>query len=222
MSQEYPKIKICGITKGEELKILIDNQVDYVGFVLFYPKSKRNVTCEQGAALAARLKENMPYVQTVAVVVSPDESQIKEIQKSGFDIIQIHGELDEKVYQKIKLPIFRAFHLTNSFHQEEKSLGNDFQNLLRQIDELDKIKGVVLDGESPGAGQPFDWGKMRDISLTNHLFILAGGLNSENVNQAIHMCQPDIVDVSSHVEGEQGKDACKVKQFVQAVRSAGR
>lgn len=219
MNQKYPKIKICGITRNEELKILIDNQVEYVGFVLFYPKSKRNITCEQGAALATRLKKKMPNVQTVAVVVSPNKRQVKKIQKWGFDIIQIHGELDEKVYKKIKLPIFRAFHITNSSVRREPSFVDGFQNLLRRMDELDKIKGVVLDGESPGAGQSFDWGKIQGISMENQLFILAGGLHAENVNQAIKLCQPDIVDISSHVEGEQGKDACKVKKFVQAVRT---
>lgn len=220
MSQEYPKIKICGITRTEELKILIDNQVDYVGFVLFYPKSKRNITCEQGAALAARLKEKMPHVQTVAVVVSPNERQVIEIQRSGFDIIQIHGELEENVYKKIKLPIFRAFHISNSMIDDGQAFSDNFFNLQKRIDSLGKIKGVVLDGESPGAGRPFDWEKLHGIDMKNQLFILAGGLNTENVNQAIKLCQPDIVDISSHVEGEQGKDACKVKKFVQAVRTS--
>lgn len=204
------KIKICGITKQEELDMLIENQIDYAGFVMFYPKSKRNLTCENAAFLAAMLKQKMPDIQCVAVVVSPDIEQVRQIQQSGFDVIQIHGQLDEDVYEQITLPIFRAFHITKE----------DSTQIFYQILHLDKIKGLVLDGEKPGAGQPFDWEMFQDFHIKDREFILAGGLGAENVAQAIGICHPDAVDVSSKVEGEYGKDAHKVRAFVQAVRSA--
>lgn len=213
MNQTYPKIKICGITRQEELDILAENKVDYGGFVLFYPKSKRNLTCDCGAALGAQLKEKLPSAQTVAVVVSPNIEQVKKICRSGFDIIQIHGQLTREVYEQITLPIFRAFNISKENNQQ----------VLNQIESWDKIKGIVLDGEKPGGGQPFEWSRFQDFckenQLKNQLFILAGGLDADNVVQAIEICHPDIVDISSNVEGEQGKDACKVRKFVQAVKN---
>ena len=82
------KIKICGITRKEELKYLQQEQVDYAGFVLFFPKSKRNLTLDQAKEL---LREFPEGIESVAVVVSPDEEQMEVLLQAGFSHVQIHG-----------------------------------------------------------------------------------------------------------------------------------
>lgn len=196
------KIKICGITKPEEIRMIPKEQVDYVGMVLFYPKSKRNITMEQAKKLLRELQESP--IQTVAVTVSPTLRQVQEVQDAGFDFIQIHGALSKESFDEIKLPILRAFNV-NDMEQFEV-----YRN-------CSKIHGYVFDAVVPGSGKTFDLTILDHVPRDDKLFILAGGLNQENVAEAIQKVKPDIVDVSSGVEGESGKDALKIKEFVDSV-----
>ena len=82
------KIKICGLTDLKEAEYANQNYVDFIGMVLFFPKSKRNITLEQAAGIMKCLD---PKIQKVAVVVSPSLEQVRAIEQTGFDYIQIHG-----------------------------------------------------------------------------------------------------------------------------------
>lgn len=197
------KIKICGITKPEEVKMLSDNQVDYAGMVVFYPKSKRNNTILNAKGIVRTLKN--VSISTVAVTVSPSVEQIKQIQETGFDVIQIHGPLSKEAFDEIKLPIFRAFNVTDLDQYEI------YHN-------CPKVQGYVFDAVIPGSGTTFDWSILDQIPRDNKLFILAGGLNQENVGDAIKRLRPDVVDVSSGVEGSNGKSDTKIKEFVETVK----
>ena len=84
------KIKICGLTTPQEAGWVSKAQADYAGMVLFFPKSKRNITIDQAKEI---MKYLSPQIRKVAVVVSPSALQIKEIQENGFDIVQIHGQV---------------------------------------------------------------------------------------------------------------------------------
>ncbi|WP_099469847.1 phosphoribosylanthranilate isomerase [Konateibacter massiliensis] len=201
------KIKICGITRLDEIKMLPKNQVDYVGMVVFFPKSKRNNTMENANILLGELKK-LP-VKTVAVTVSPTVNQVREIQEAGFDYIQIHGTLEKEAFDEIKLPILRAFNVTDLEKYEV------YRN-------CPKVYGYLFDAAIPGSGKIFDWSLLDNVPRDEKLFILAGGLNSENVCEAIKRLKPDAVDVSSGVEGENGKDADKIKAFVNSVNKAGK
>ena len=86
------QVKICGLTKKEEATYLNDVGADYAGFV-FYSKSKRNVSFAQSKEIREQLN---PQIQAVAVTVSPDRNMIKKIINSGFDVIQVHGELTKE------------------------------------------------------------------------------------------------------------------------------
>lgn len=204
------KIKICGLTSVEEAEYLNENQVDYAGFVLYYPKSKRHITMDKAIVIKSNLDAN---IKTVAVVVSPTIEQVKEIEKAGFDFIQIHGVLDEKVLDVIQIPIFRAF---SAKEIEEKKESIEYTS--------DKVIGIVYDGDIPGSGIAFHWSNVKHIPKNQKLMMLAGGLCAENVINAIHTLDPEIVDVSSGVEKDAGigKDRCKIKQFVQRVRGENR
>lgn len=201
---KQPYIKICGLRTEEDAVCLNENQVNYAGFVLFYPKSKRFVTMEQAVSIMKILK---PEIKKVAVTVSPTLSQLKEIERAGFDYIQIHGTLEKQILENTKIPILRAFNVSD---------GTEYAKL----DRHSNIAGYVLDGKVPGNGETFNWSLLKQFDRQDKMLMLAGGLNVENIEKAILQIQPDIVDVSSGVESDNsvGKDCAKIKKFVDKVR----
>ena len=187
-------VKVCGLTDTVEADYLNKNKVDFAGFVLFFPKSKRNISIEKAEQIMAELDEN---IKKVAVIVSPDESEIQQINGSGFDYVQIHGEIKDRLLEQISKPVFKAFNI------------HKYQNNA-------KIVGYVFDAAVPGSGKVFDWSILNDIKRDAKTFILAGGLNDSNVREAVKLVNPDVVDVSSGVEYDSGsgKDPEKIKQFI--------
>jgi phosphoribosylanthranilate isomerase len=203
------KIKICGLTNPKEAKYLNENHVDFAGFVLFFPKSKRNNTLEQAEKIAIRLDDT---IRKAAVVVSPSAEEIRQIEasKAGFDYIQIHGALSEELLASIHLPILKAFNVSDMA---------DYP----LYHECPKVAGYVFDAAEPGSGKTFDWSLVKEIPRDEKLLLLAGGLCAENVCDAIAAIQPDGVDVSSGVEytDRPGKNPLQIEQFVRNVRGYG-
>lgn len=200
-------IKICGLTKVTEADYLNVNHVDFAGFVLFFPKSKRNITIEQAKEIMAHLNAT---IKKVAVVVKPDLAQIQQIEAAGFDYIQIHSDIAPTLLEQIQLPILKAFNV------------NDIDTIDRYRS-LKNVAGYVFDAQKPGSGKPFDWSLLSDIPRDNKLFILAGGISADNVRNAIQTLLPDGIDVSSSVEykdnNKAGKDPKRIKEFVHIVRT---
>ena len=220
------KIKICGITKKEEASYLNDAKVDYAGFV-FFEKSKRNITVDIAKEIFSELS---PEIKKVAVSVSPSVSDVEKMIAAGFDILQIHKELTKEVIEASSLPIWYAVNISDIQEANSK---------LRYIDDLpenlsSKIVAYVVDAPDFGSGKPFNWHKSRrmlkagaqsppnedGLNIGDRQFILAGGLRPENVSEGIELFSPDIVDVSSGVEGDAGKDRELIMKFVDAVRRA--
>ena len=197
-------IKVCGLTDVTEAAYLNKNKINFAGFVLFFPKSKRNISIEQAEKIMTELDDN---IKKVAVVVSPNKEQISQINDSIFDYIQIHGETSDDVLEMAKLPILKAFNI-------------DDMNELERYKKNDKIKGFVFDAAKPGSGKAFDWNILKKIECEEKLLILAGGLNVRNVKEAVEFVNPDVVDVSSGVEydNEVGKDPEKIEEFANQVR----
>lgn len=193
-------VKVCGLTDTMEADYLNKNKVDFAGFVLFFPKSKRNISIEKAEQIMAELDEN---IKKVAVIVSPDESEIQQINGSGFDYVQIHGEIKDRLLEQISKPVFKAFNI------------KDIKNIHKYQNNA-KIVGYVFDAAVPGSGKVFDWSILNDIKRDAKTFILAGGLNDSNVREAVKLVNPDVVDVSSGVEYDSGsgKDPEKIKQFI--------
>ena len=201
------KIKICGLTDPKEAEYVNQNRVDFIGMVLFFPKSKRNITLEQAAGIMKCLD---PKIQKVAVVVSPSLEQVRAIEQTGFDYIQIHGEIPSGYAESCRLPVLKAFNIRDM---------KDFS----QYSADPAVAGYVFDAIEPGSGQVFDWSLVKEVPRDEKLFFLAGGLNPDNVAEAIRSIHPDGVDVSSGVEyGRErtGKDPEKVRKFVEAAREA--
>lgn len=193
-------VKVCGLTDTMEADYLNKNKVDFAGFVLFFPKSKRNISIEKAEQIMAELDEN---IKKVAVIVSPDESEIQQINGLGFDYVQIHGEIKDRLLEQISKPVFKAFNI------------KDIKNIHKYQNNA-KIVGYVFDAAAPGSGKVFDWSILNDIKRDAKTFILAGGLNDSNVREAVKLVNPDVVDVSSGVEYDsgRGKDPEKIKQFI--------
>ena len=202
------KIKICGLTSPAEARYLNENHVDFAGMVLFFPKSKRNISIEQAKEIMAALDAS---IKRVAVVVSPSIEQVRQIEAAGFDYVQIHGEIPEtetEAEAAIAIPILKAFNVSDMGSYEKYH--ND-----------SRIAGYVFDAIEPGSGKTFDWKLVDNIPRDEKLLLLAGGLNPDNVRMAIEAVHPDGVDVSSGVENDNGagKNPEKIHDFVSAIKS---
>ena len=202
MTEMKTEIKLCGMTCEEDIELVNRLKPDYAGFVLFFPKSRRNLDIERAAELVSKLKG----VKAAAVTVSPTPEQIEQIQAAGFDYVQIHGELSGEVYSCCRLPIIRAFNDVTA-DELEKCLS------------LDKIEVFLFDAAEPGSGKTFDWDKLKTLHTGGKKLFLAGGLTPENVARAVEAVRPDGVDVSSGIERpEGGKDPALAERFVMNVR----
>ena len=197
-------VKICGITDVEETEYLNENNVDMAGMVLYFPKSKRNITLEKAKEIMASLNEN---IKKVAVVVSPSIEQVKNIENAGFDFVQIHKDLPDGLFNETLIDVLKAFNV------------NDLEEL-GKYKNIENIKGYVFDAPTYGSGETFDWSLLNNIKRDDKLFILAGGLNGDNVRDGIKAVQPDGVDVSSGVENDNGvgKSREKIREFVMAAK----
>ena len=204
--QQRNKIKICGLTDPKEAQYLNENHVDFAGMVLFFPKSRRCISIARAKEIIKALADS---VKPVAVVVSPSLEQVREITEAGFAGIQIHGEIPERIDTVSGLPVWKAFNVSD-LDQYEK------------YDRAPKITGFVCDAPEAGSGKTFDWSLVEKLPRDGKLLLLAGGLNPENVADAVRAVNPDGVDVSSGVENESGcgKDPDKIRAFVQEVRNA--
>lgn len=198
------KIKMCGITTPADVAAVNEVRPDYIGMVMYFPKSKRNVSVDTARRLLEELRED---VKKVAVVVSPDEEQITEIAELGFDFIQIHGQVSDELIESAHLPVWKAFNVKD-------------MDMYLHYQSLSNIAGYVFDAGEPGSGKIFDWNSLDEIERDGRLFVLAGGLTPDNVRRAIEQVHPDVVDVSSGIEydvvgGVQkpGKDLEKMRQM---------
>ncbi|MBQ3932727.1 MAG: phosphoribosylanthranilate isomerase [Lachnospiraceae bacterium] len=199
------EVKICGIRTLEEAKKISELNPDYIGFVLFFPKSKRNISIEEASCI---LKGIPSYIKKVAVTVSPSLEQIKMIENAHFDLLQIHGDFDASLIDYINIPVIRAFNAGNI---------NDLSFYINN----DKTLGILFDAPNPGSGQTFDYSLIPDIKDNDKKIFLSGGLNPKNVRSAIQAVNPQVVDVSSGVEKKDGtgKDLNLVEEFIKAARS---
>lgn len=198
------KIKICGITDIKETEYLNKAGVDYAGFVLFFPKSRRNMQIEGAKEIMAQLD---PHIKAVAVVVEPTADQLREIEEAGFDLVQIHGEMTDEMLAGITIPVLKAFNVSDL---------TDFA----RYEKKDNVAGYVFDAQVPGSGRVFNWALLQKLPQTAKMTFLAGGLDPCNVKDALAATRVDGVDTSSGVERADGngKDPQKIYKFVRNVR----
>lgn len=195
------KIKICGLSRGADVKIVNELQPDYIGFV-FARKSKRYVDPKTAELLKAKLDTQ---IKAVGVFVNEPMDRIRFlIEKGIIDAVQLHGCENEEDIRTLKsisgVPIMKAFQVSS----------------VKDIDiAKQSAADYILLDHGCGTGIPFDWSILPPIERP---FFLAGGLNGANVAEAIEKYRPYAVDVSSGVETNGCKDYHKVKDFIKTVR----
>lgn len=195
------KIKLCGLTRPEDITAANALEPDFVGFV-FAPKSRRCVTTEQAKALRNQLS---PTIQSVGVFVDEEPERVAALLEAGIiDLAQLHGREDEGYLERLRdltgKPIVQAFQVKTpkDLERAEKSLAN-----------------YILLDSGAGTGTTFDWGLLTSVRRP---YFLAGGLGPDNVAQAIRTLHPWGVDVSSGIETGGVKDFHKMAAFAAAVR----
>ncbi len=200
------RVKICGITNAEDALNAIKYGADAIGLV-FYASSPRFVTISQAQQIVAAIP---PFVSVVALFVNAPTAEIEAVlSQVRIDVLQFHGDENSAECERIKLPYLKAIRVKND------------TNLLQCEVEFGSAKALLLDTYSEtafgGTGHVFNWALIPQ-NMTKPI-ILAGGLNPENVADAIKQVQPYAVDVSGGVEASKGiKDLAKIAAFMQAVK----
>lgn len=148
------KVKICGLKNQTDIKCINTLSPDFAGFVMFFEKSNRNISPEKAQKLLSALD---PNIKSVAVTVSPTEEQLEQIHTLGFDYVQIHGKISEKLLSECKTPVIRAINVSGI-----ESIGD--------IENLDNVKGILFDSAVPGSGKSFDWSMLENSRKTKNAF----------------------------------------------------
>ena len=195
------KIKLCGLSRPCDIEAANELNPDYIGFV-FASKSRRYVTYERAAELKSRLS---PEIQAVGVFVNePLQNVAKLLQKGVIDMAQLHGDEDEdyitQLRQLTNKPVIQAFRIKTA-----KDVNTAQES---------RADYILLDSGA-GTGTVFDWELVKSIRRP---YFLAGGLDADNVTDAVKALHPFAVDVSSGIEAGGVKDKSKMAAFAAAVR----
>ncbi|CCK76021.1 MAG: phosphoribosylanthranilate isomerase [Oleispira antarctica] len=203
------RIKICGLTRNQDVQVAVAEGADALGFVLYAP-SPRAVTAEQAALL---IKDSPAFVTTVALFVNESAEEIvRALTVCSFDLLQFHGDETPQFCRQFNRPYMKAIRVRSA------------EDIHRAVQQYPDAKALLLDAYVEnlpgGTGQAFDWRLIPELSIP---WVLAGGLNANNVADAVNQVQPFAVDVSGGVEASKGiKDRQKIKDFISEVRNVER
>ena len=202
------RIKFCGMTNEQDVMHAIDLGIDALGFV-FVSDSPRYLTIEQAQKLTKKVP---PFVIKVELFMNSEKTDVENILNSvRLDILQFHGDEDEKFCLQFQRPYLKAVPMGSV------SSVTDF------CQKYSSATGFVFDSHAPGqmggSGKTFEWSKLP--KQLEKPIILAGGLTPQNVAQAIRAVHPYAVDVSSGIEASKGvKDPAKMELFIKEVKRA--
>jgi phosphoribosylanthranilate isomerase len=211
------EVKICGLSTPETVDAAVDAGADLIGLV-FFPRSPRNVSLEQAAALAARARGK---AKIVTLVVDADDALLTAIARDVQpDLIQAHGsETPERVADIARLtslPVIKAIRVATDADIAAAADYSTVASLILYDAKAPETLGSSLPG---GNGHAFDWGLLEGEKRP--AFMLAGGLTPENVADAIRQTGAPVVDVSSGVESAPGiKDIGLIRKFIEAAKAA--
>lgn len=207
------RVKICGVTLPDDAARIAASGADFIGFN-FWPKSKRYVAPERAPMLSG-VARSAGTTKLVGVFVDPEIDEILEITSAvDLDVIQLHGDESPELVKRISLAVYRPV-------WKAVPVGSR-----RDIEHLDVwgAEAILLDAPTPGrggAGAKFDWALAREARerFPRLNIVLAGGLNPDNVADAVRTVDPWAVDVASGVEAGPGiKDAAKLDAFLKNAR----
>ena len=194
-------IKMCGLTRECDIQAVNEIKPEYIGFV-FWAKSKRYLSPEKALELKKQLDEN---IKAVGVFVDESVEKVAGLLENDIiDIAQLHGHENEDYIKNLRemtdKPMIQAFRIRSA---------GDIEKAVRSTADM-----ILLDA-GMGNGNVFDWSLIKNIQRP---YFLAGGLNGENVAEAVKILKPYAVDVSSGIETDGLKDMKKMAEFSAVVR----
>lgn len=202
------RVKICGITRLQDAEAAVRHGADAIGFV-FWKGSARYMAPGEAREIIAKLP---PFVTTVGVYVDPAAEWVEETSAvARLGLLQFHGNEEPDFCEQFFLPYIKAVRVRRGL------------DLLQYAARYGGARGLLMDayveGEPGGTGNAFDWDLIPgDLPLP---IILSGGLQPENVSEAIRRARPWAVDVSSGVETARGiKNPQKIEAFMRGVRAS--
>lgn len=198
------KVKICGLSRPEDILYVNAAKPDFAGFIVNYPKSRRNVLPEQVRTLAAGLA---PEICPVGVFVDQPASVMeKMVEEGSIRAIQLHGSEPDSLIRRLqdscRVPVIRAFQVKSR------------EDVLRA--KQSPADYILLDAGA-GGGTTFNWDVIGNLERP---YFLAGGLGPENVREAIRRLRPFAVDLSSKVETDGVKDEGKILRVMEEAACA--
>jgi len=202
------RVKICGITRVQDVLEAVKQGADAVGLV-FYPPSPRNVSALEAAEIVSNIP---PFITVVGLFVDAEPAFINAVLSVvRLDLLQFHGDETPSACRQYSLPYMKAIRVKSG------------TNLVQYATDYADAKALLLDAFAEsmpgGTGLVFDWSLIpQNLPLP---VVLAGGLNNQNVGLAIEQVRPYAVDVSGGVEASKGiKDAAKIAAFMRGVSNA--
>jgi phosphoribosylanthranilate isomerase len=202
-----PKVKICGLRRLEDARLAADLGASALGFV-FWPPSPRAIDAGTARAITSRLP---PFVAAVGVFVNqPPEEVVATASRAGVSVIQLHGDEDASAYTGCGFRVIKALPIGPGF-------------TMAAVDGVPADMTVLVDAHDPvrrgGTGRQVEWGAAAAVAARRPT-ILSGGLNPDNVREAIRIVRPYAVDVSSGVESAPGvKDETALRAFFAALQT---
>ncbi|WP_107950607.1 phosphoribosylanthranilate isomerase [Lysinibacillus parviboronicapiens] len=198
------KVKICGLKEVQHVQAAVQAGADAIGFV--FAPSKRLVSIEQARELAKYVPEG---VLKIGVFVNPTSEELQAaVNEVPLDYVQYHGEETPDFIREQGYPAIKALSV-HCAEDVQKSACYDVDYYLFDAPGTD-YKG--------GSGHTFDWTLLKAAGIPHEKLILAGGLKVENIEEALSLVSPSMVDVSSGVETEGVKDIAKIVAFLQLVK----
>ncbi|MPW26712.1 phosphoribosylanthranilate isomerase [Alkalibaculum sp. M08DMB] len=199
-------IKICGLTREEDIYFINSTRPEYIGFV--FAKSKRQVDPHKCKRLISLLDSD---IKVVGVFVNSCPKEINDIvDYCKIDIVQLHGNEKQEMCNDINSKVWKAFRVKDKYSLDK----------LKEY----KVDGYLLDAydvdQFGGTGSSFNWSLVKDARLDKEI-ILAGGITPDNVQNAIRETNAQIIDISSGVETNGIKDFDKIKTLIERVREIG-
>ena len=212
------RIKICGLTRHEDVQAAVVAGADALGFV-FYSRSPRYIQPEAAARLMAKIP---PFVSTVGLFVNASVAEVQEVvAQTSISLLQFHGDetpaLCAAIASAVNRPYIRAIRVKPDTDPADLL---EYESDYRAASTL--FTGLLLDtyvDSYGGSGKVFDWSLIPENIAPR--VVLSGGLSAQNATDAVQRVRPYAVDVSSGVEHDKGiKDAAKIRAFIAAVRVA--
>lgn len=209
------KIKICGLSRREDIESVNAAKPDYCGFIVNFPKSHRNVTPEQVAALTKGLDKGI--LRVGVLVNQPVQDAAKLLENGTVDIVQLHGDEDENYIAELRRLLSESGRVHSSTADNSGNVWKAFK--IRSREDIARALSssadmIVLDN-GYGTGQVFDWTLLADMDF-DRPYLLAGGLTPENIPEAARRMHPWGIDISSGVETDKKKDRNKIMAAVRA------